>query len=330
LSKALLEKAAALPGVRGAANAAIGLMRGTGVKTTVGAAGTQLVATDFLNSSVNNVTPGYFAAMGMQILAGRDFTWFDRPTAKPQPVIVNETFARRFFPGVDPLGRLFGFSGRGSIAASDHQIIAVVTDAKYRSLREVIPPTIYNPSPDGFTNGFVLHLRTAQSPEAMVAPVRNVLRSVDPELPIVETHTLRQEVDASLWQERLLAWLSTAFGAIAAFLAAIGLYGALDYAVKSRMREMGVRMALGASPGRIVELLSRTVLVTIAAGFAAGLGVYALAAASLRRVLFDVAPWDLVALTCATVLLAVIAAIGAVPAMRRAASINPSAALRAE
>jgi len=330
LSKALLEKAAALPGVRGAAIAGVGLMRGTGMKTTAGAAGTHLVATDFLNSSVNNVTPGYFTAIGMQILGGRDFTWFDRPTAKPQPAIVNETFARRFFPGVDPIGRLFGFSGRGGLAGSDHQIIAVVTDAKYRSLREVIPPTIYNPAPDGFTYGFVLHLRTAQSPGAMVAPVRKVLRALDPELPIVEMHTLRQEVDASLWQERLLAWLSAVFGAIAAFLAAIGLYGALDYTVKSRTREMGVRMALGASPGRIVALLACTVALTIAGGLAAGLAVYALTTASLRRVLFDVTPWDPVALTSATVLLVAITAIGAAPAMRRAASINPSAALRAE
>ena len=160
----------------------------------------------------------------------------------------------------------------------------MVNDAKYRSLREPIPATVYSPVIDGFDAGFILNVRTGRRPEATIAPVREVLRSLDPELPFIEVRTLHEEVEASLWQERLLAALSTIFGGMAALLASIGLYGALDYAVKSRTREIGLRMALGANPAAIVGLLSRETLLLIGCGFALGLGGYAAAAVWIRRI----------------------------------------------
>jgi hypothetical protein len=132
-----------------------------------------------------------------------------------------------------------------------------VSDAKYRSLREPIPPTVYSPVVSGFDGDFILHLRTRGDPAAAIAPVREALRRLAPGLPFVEVRTLREEVETSLWQERLLAWLSALFGGFAALLAGIGLYGALDFAVKARRREVGVRVALGATPSRVVRLLSR-------------------------------------------------------------------------
>ena len=168
LSKALLEKAGALPGVAAAGIASRVLMRGTGVKATLGAAGTRIKAADFLNSSLNDVTPGYFETMGMHVLAGRDFNWFDRNRTTPRKAIVNQAFARRFFPGRNPIGERFGYAAPGGAARADNEIIGVVNDAKYRSLREPIPATVYSPEIDGFDAGFILNVRTGRRPEAMI------------------------------------------------------------------------------------------------------------------------------------------------------------------
>lgn len=330
LSKALLERAAALPGVAAASIASRALMRGTGVKATFAAAGTRMSASDFLNSSLNDVTPGYFQSMGMRVLAGRDFNWFDRNPTTPRKVIVNQTFAVRFFPGRNPAGERFGGPGPDGTARANNEIIGVVSDAKYRSLREPIPPTVYGPVVDGFDSGFILHVRTHQRPEALIAPVRHALRSLDPELPFLEVRTLRDEVEASLWQERLLAALATIFGAIATLLAGIGLYGALDYAVKSRTREIGVRMALGAQPSRIVGLLSRQILLLIVSGAALGLCAYAAAAVWMHRVLYDVRPWEPSVVGSVLFVIGLAAVIAAAPPAYRAVRIDPASALRTE
>jgi predicted permease len=215
LSQKLLEQTRSLPGVASAAIAERGLMRGTGLKATFGAAGKPVSRNDFLNSSIHEVTPGYFDTLGIHILAGRDFYWYDDNKQKPQKVIVNQAFVRRFFPGQDALGKLFGTRGPDGLALPQDRIVGVVTDAKYRSLRESIPPTVYSPVVNGFDSSFILHLRTRDNPVVVIAPVREILRKLAPGLPFIEVRTLRQEVEASLWQERLLAWLSTLFGGFA-------------------------------------------------------------------------------------------------------------------
>ncbi len=330
LSKVLLEKTRALPGVEAAGIASRGLMRGTGVKSTFGVAGSRISAADFMNSSLNDITPGYFETMGMHVLAGRDFNGYDRNQTTPRHVIVNQTFVRRFFPGRNPIGERIGLPGLSGIVKADHEIVGIVSDAKYRSLREPIPAIVYNPAAGGFDYGFVLHVRTRQHPETMIGPVRGILHSLDPELPFIEVLTLHEEIEASLWQERLLAWLSTIFGGIAALLASIGLYGALDYAVKARTREIGVRIALGAQPARIVCLLSREALLVIASGIALGLCAYAAAAVWLRRVLYSVPPWEPIAMVSVVLLVVLIAAIASAPATYRALRIDPASALRSE
>ena len=329
LSKTLLEKVRALPGVDGAAIASRAVMRGTGVKATLQAAGARVTPADFLNASLNEVTPAYFETMDMHILAGRDFNAFDRNKTAPRQVIVNQSFARRFFPGRDPIGQRFGYAGPGGLAKPDDEIVGVVTDAKYRSVREPVPPTVYT-SADGFDSSFILHVRTHEHPEAMIAPVGESLRALDAEMPVIEARTLREEVETSLWQERLLAWLSTVFGAIAALLASIGLYGALDYAVKSRTREIGIRVAIGAPPSRIMAMLARETGAFIAAGALLGVLAYAAAAVWIRRVLYEVGAWEPAAVVSVLGLIAIIAAIALAPPILRAMRINPGSALRAE
>lgn len=331
LSRKFLDTARALPAVADAAIANRAVMRGTGMKATYAVAGTKVTRNDFLNTSLNSITPGYFETMGMRIVAGRDFTWLDdykKPvTAK---VIVNQAFVHRFFPGVDPIGKRVGFAGPNGVAKPDIEIIGVVTDAKYRSLREPVPPTSYSPVVKGFDSSFILHLRTRQSPESIIGPVREALHSLDPQLPFIEVRTLREEVETSLWQERLLAALSSIFGAIAALLASIGLYGALDYAVKSRTREIGVRVALGAEPARIVRLLTSQTLLWIAAGIVVGLAAYAEAAMWIQKVLYDVKPWDPIAVGAVILIIAATAILAAAPPIWRGTHIDPASALRVE
>jgi predicted permease len=329
-SKKLLEKANNVRGVRAASMASRALMRGTGIKATFGVAGSRITAADFLNSSTNSVSPGYFETMGMRLLAGRTFNWFDRSSGPTHAVIVNQAFARLFFPGRNPLGERIGFAGPGGVATAGNEIVGVVSDAKYRSLREPIPPTVYSALIDGFDSTFTLHLRTWERPEAIIAPVREILRSLDPEMPVTEVLTLREEVEASLWQERLLALLSAIFGAIAALLASIGLYGALDYAVKSRTREIGVRMALGAQPARIVGLFSREALLLSGTGLVLGLCAYAAAAVWIRRILYQLRPWEPAVVVTVVFLVGLIGLIATAPAAIRAARTDPGSALRAD
>ena len=234
LGRQFLAKTRSLPGVVAAAIASRGVMRGTGIKGTFAAAGTPIAPSDFLNTSLNWVTPGYFDAMGIRMIAGRDFTWSENNRQKPRKVIVNQVFARHFFPDRKPVGMLFGGKGTDGLAGAENQIIGVVSDAKYRSLREEIPPTVYNSAADGFDSSFVLQLPHQGTTRVAHRPGPGSAALFDPGLPFIEVRTLREEVEISLWQERLLSELSSIFGCLAALLAGIGLYGALDFAVKCR------------------------------------------------------------------------------------------------
>jgi ABC-type antimicrobial peptide transport system permease subunit len=189
---------------------------------------------------------------------------------------------------------------------------------------------VYGPVVNGFDSDFVLYLRTHSNPAALITPVRQVLRSLDPELPFVEVTTLREEVETSLWQERLLAWLSTIFSCFAALLAGIGLYGSLDFAVRIRTREIGIRAALGADALRLIRLLSVETLLLVGAGALVGIALYATSAPWIRLVLYGVAPYDPTALGLALLFVAIVAVLAVAPPLWRAVRIDPASALRHE
>ncbi len=191
-------------------------------------------------------------------------------------------------------------------------------------------PRFSTPRVGGFENDFILHLRAEGDPIALIHPVRQILRSLDPELPFIEAAPLRADVEATLWQERLLAWFSSILGAFAAILAGLGLYGALDYAVKSRTREVGIRLALGAHPSAIICLLSNQMLWLVVLGSALGLYGYFLAASSIRRLLFDVTPFDPEPLAIAIAFALIVTLVSIAIPVWRATRIEPSSALRHE
>jgi len=318
LLRNLVERARQLPGVDSAGAAAMPLMRGSGQKTTVVHTGQTPGPGDFMNSSINQATPDYFDAVGMHIVAGRTLEAGDA-SRKPAPVVVNQAFARRFFPDEDPVGRLFGQKG-------DHQIVGVVTDAHYRSLREPIPPTYFG----ALTSGefFTLYVRTHGSPESLVQPVRRAFSDLAPGLAFTEVHTLAEEVDDSAAPERLTAILASGFGLFAALLAAVGIYGLLAYSVAQRQREIGIRMALGARPRVIANLVGGQALVLAGVGVALGLAGALFLAPMAAALLYGVGPADPASLVAAAVLVALVAALAAFIPAARAARVDPAEALR--
>jgi predicted permease len=332
LRSAMLERARTLTGVRSVAFAAVGLMHGSGIKMTVAPAGQKTTPSDFLNASLQVITPEYFDTMGMTIIEGRGFIPTDESKKPPRvPVIVNQAFVRRFFPGQSAIGRAFGSGGAGVLMKDDKEIVGVVTNAKYRSIREEIPPTVYQPYTEtNFVQRAVLHVRTRMRPASLIGPLRQVLRELDPGLPVIEVRTLAEEVDASLWSERLTASLASIFGGLAALLAAVGIYGLLAYAVAQRTREIGIRMALGAKRGSVLALVGTQAVRMVAAGVVLGLAASLAAAPVLRALLYGIMPNDPATLAGAGVFVIVIAAAAtAIPALR-ATRVEPSIALRNE
>jgi predicted permease len=319
LRLALLARVRALPGVVSAASSSMPVMRGSGMKTTVATDGQRINQADFLNTSINTVSPEYFDTMGMRILEGRGFQPSDIGV-KPPRAVINQAFVHQFFPHVDPIGHRFG-NGFGP----DNEIIGVVNDAKYRSLREAIPPTFYSVGSD---DRFVLVVRTHMRPEGIMQPVRRELAALDPALPFLEIHTLAEEVDASAASERLTATLASLFGLLAGVLAAVGIYGLLSYAVAQRRREIGIRMALGARPGDIGAMVGRQALAMVALGVAAGLAGAWEAAPLVRSILYGVSPADGVSFAgAAAFVLAASLLAAAIPAAR-ATRVLPASALR--
>lgn len=322
----LRERIRDTPGVLSVALAAKGVMRDRGFGTTIARAGERPSQADTLSVGANFVTQDYFDTMGIRFLRGHLFTEaFDLP--QPEPVVVNEAFVRRFFSDTDPLGKRFGGAIPGRPAPPSMEITGVVTDAKYRSLREPILPIIYHPYQYG-DGPVVVHVRARVKPESMIQPLRRAIAAFDPSMPIIEVDTLSDEVDASASAERLSATLGSIFASLATLLSAAGIYGLLAYTVAQRRREIGIRVALGATPANIGELIGRQGLLIVVAGVILGLAVARAVAPLIASLLYGVMPEDPRSLGfAALIVLAMAVLAAAVPAVR-AAAINPATALR--
>ena len=329
LQQRLLNGVRKLPGIAGAALANRGLMRGIGLGNSVVFPGQR--GTGIVNTSVNTVTPEYFDVLKMHLLAGRNLGPLDIwEEGKLNRVVVNEAFVRIFLNGRNPIGETFG-TGQQFIKP-EYEIVGVVNDAKYRSMREIPPPTFYQHGfgPNAYPDAFILHVRSYGDPHAMIAPVRQLLQSIDPRLPPYRVATLEEQVDQSLWEERMLVILTSYFGAFALLLSAIGLYGTLANFVARRERDIGVRMALGATARQVIWLVGRRVVPILGVGVSGGLALAWLASTSIRSFLYGVQPVDLVSSLTASSLLIVIGVVGALVLSLRAIRVDPSTTLRQE
>lgn len=277
----------------------------------------------------NAVTEDYFKAMSTPLLVGRDITAQDTAQS-PTVAVVNETFAKKFFAGQSPIGRTYVVEGFGA-ARKDRQIeiIGLVADTKYRSLREPAPPTMYLPvaQQDRIGSSLRLVLRTSGPPMAARAAVVAAVSAVNKEV-VVDLKTMAEDLGAAVTQERLIASLSAFFGGLALLLAALGLYGVMSYSVTRRRNEIGIRMALGAEPHSVIRMVLRNVLVITAAGIAVGAAGAVGSGRFINALLFNLAASDATMIVMTAVTLAAAAAVAGYLPARRAARIDPMTALR--
>jgi predicted permease len=239
--------------------------------------------------------------------------------------IINEAAVRKFFPGEDPIGRRFGSSPETS---DQIEIVGVVRDAKYNTLREPAPATMYVPYLQYPGGGMAFAIRTAADPAMTMAPIRDTVRQLDSSLPVMDMSTQTDQIERRFTQERVFAQAYTLFGALALLVAAIGLFGLMSYSVTRRTTEIGIRMALGAQQQTVLQMVMRESLVLVVIGVVIGVVAALGAGQFVRALLFGLEPTDtLTSVAAVAVMVAVSAFAGYLPA-RRAARLDPMLALR--
>lgn len=322
----LLANLRAIPGVRAAALASVPLLSGDEWDSTTSVEGHQAKDGEDMQAFMNSVSPGYFEAMGIPMLAGRDF---DRRDMKDNSkvAIVNERFAHHFFGNRSAIGRLLGRGG-GPGTKLDTEIVGVAADSLYEGPRQGVRRQVF--VPNWGNDGVAFYVRAGLDSRALYGAVKREVKKLDPAMPVYQLKTLGKQLDETLLTERLVALLSAGFGLLATLLAAIGLYGVMAFVVTRRTKEMGLRMALGANSSSVIWLVMREVLVLLAIGLAIGIpaaiGLGRFVAAQLYGIKAD-DPWVAGA---SMILLVVVASVaGFVPASR-ASRIDPILALRYE
>jgi predicted permease len=320
---------AAQPGATGVTASLVPAIAGSNWGSSVSVQGFAAGPDTDTHSNYNEIGPGYFRTMGIPLIAGREFTAADTLKA-PKVAIVNEQFAKKFDLGRDAVGKRMATSV-GNAVKLDTEIIGLVKDAKYSEVKDEIPPLFFRPYRQDDRLGFItFYVRTSLDPEEWLSTVPTVVRRLDPNLPVDNLRTMEQQMRDNVFLDRMISTLSAAFAGLATLLAAVGLYGVLAYTVAQRTREIGLRMALGAAPGRVRRMVLRQVGIMTIVGGAIGLaGAVGLGKAA-RTLLYEVEGYDPVVLAGAAVLLTVIAlGAGFIPA-HRASQVDPMRALRYE
>jgi putative ABC transport system permease protein len=323
----LLETLRATPGVRAAA-ASSGIPFGNGAYTTTPIVTTgpsplppdTAVATDW-----RVVTPGFFQAMNIPLLRGRDFSDGDAPTGAPLVVIVSQTTAKRFWGDADPLGRTLNRQGD---TVRKYTVVGVVGDVRHATL-SLESPAIYYPSV-GVTAAMGIVVRTDAPPTSVLATVRQKVHDLDPSLPISSVRTMDEWVSSNAAQPRLNAILLAVFAAVAMLIAAIGIYGVLAYSVNQRTREIGLRMALGSPRGQVLRLIVREGMTVGAIGIGAGLAGSLALSRVLGSLLFEIPVRDPLTYVAVAAALAVVALAACVLPARKASRVDPMVALRCD
>jgi putative ABC transport system permease protein len=332
LAQRLSESVSAVPGVARAAVSFVTPLSGMAWNNLVEVpGGPQLSERDSM-SYVNAVTPGWFETYGTRLISGRDFDERDKG-GSPLVVIVNQAFARKFMNGQNPIGRTLRQTGSKEVKPFK-EVVGLVEDAVYRSVRLDIPPTMYFPFSqigDDAPSSFALSVRAAagQPPALLTKGIVDASSQVNQDLALT-FRTLTGNINASMTQERLVAILSGFFGVLALLLAALGLYGVTSYAVSRRQMEIGIRLALGADGRRIIRLVLTRVMWLIAIGLFLGAILSLWAARFSETLLFGLKPRDPLTLIGAIAVLALAGLLAGWLPARRASRMDPARILRSE
>jgi predicted permease len=316
----------AIPGVRSVAYSNFSLMVGDGIANDIDAQGHQASKTENLTATELRVSPGFFQTLGTPLLLGRDFGDRDEAGA-PLVAIVNEAFTRHFYGNVNAIGKHFGEHGPKS--ALDYEIVGVAKDTKYASLRDKAQPIFYRPFRQVRADtGMVIAIRSAGDLGGLAPAIRDTARENG--VSVTKITPMSTVIDTSLATERMVAQLSTAFGGLALLVASIGIYGILAYRVARRTREIGVRIALGASRGSVQWMIVRESLALLTIGVAIGIPVALGLSRYVKSLFYGLTPADPWTIAGALAMLAIVSMAAAFLPARRAARIDPMAALRCE
>jgi putative ABC transport system permease protein len=322
------DELAALPGVKSVTASTVPLLSGSNWGNNVAVEGFRAGPDTDTNSRYNELAPGYFASLGIPLVAGRDFTRGDAPGA-PKVAIVNEAFAKKFNLGREAVGKRIG--DEGGAGPLTMEIVGLARNAKYSEVKNEIPPQFFTPyRQDERIGSLVFYVQTAGEPEPFMANIPKALAKLDPNLPVENLRTLPQQVRDNVFLDRFISVLATAFACLATLLAAVGLYGVLAYTVSQRTREIGLRMALGAAPARVRAMVLRQVGVMVIVGGVIGLAAAVGVGQLAQSLLFELKGSDPAVLAAAAATLALVAlAAGFIPA-HRASRVDPMSALRYE
>jgi len=325
----LQQRFRSLPGVRGATMSQMPLVSNSWDSTDVKIPGVSKVDGKEPFTAYMQIGPQFFETMQIPILLGRPIAQRDRQGAQAAAV-VNQVFAQKYFPGVSPVGRHFGFGGK----AEDTEIVGVARTPRYDSLKDEIPPVVYlsylQAGESLPLRGMYFEIRTGGDPLALANTVRKIVHEVGPRVPVADVTTQARRIDQTIVQERTFADLCTCFGALALAMACVGLYGTMAYAVTRRTSEIGIRMALGAARGQIVWMVMREVLAMAGVGLLIGSAAAWQTTAFLKSFLFGLKPDDPLTLGAAAAILILCAFLAGYAPARRASRVEPMIALRHE
>jgi predicted lysophospholipase L1 biosynthesis ABC-type transport system permease subunit len=242
-------------------------------------------------------------------------------------VLINETAAKKYFPNENPIGQRFGSSLEN---AGQQEIVGVVRDTKYNSVRDEAPPTMYQPHLQAGMPRPSFVVRTAGDPLAAVGAIREAVKQLDPNVPLQGVSTQMEQIEGRIQQEKLFAQAYALFGGLALLVASVGLFGLMSYSVARRTSEIGIRMALGAKPADVLRQVMGESLVLVLVGVAAGVGAALAAGRLVASLLFGIRATDPAAMTTAVLVLLVVASIAGYLPARRAARVDPMVALHEE
>jgi predicted permease len=324
----MLDDLRRVPDIRGVTASQPALLSGSISRTSIYIQG-RAKPTDRNRMNHMYVAPNFFDTLGIRVLAGRALT--DRDTQTSAKVtVINEAAARKYFAGENPIGRRFGQSFE---TTSDFEIVGVVRDVKYNSVRDDAPPTMYRPYlqwAQGRVGAMTFELRTAADPATIVTSVREAMRRIDPNLPILKVSTQAEQIEQRFAQERVFAQAYVLFGGLAVMVASVGLFGLMSYSVARRTNEIGIRMALGAKREDVVAMVLRESMTVVAAGLVVGTITTLGVGRFVKSLLFNLAPTDPVTITAAAAVMIAVAGIAGYLPARRAAGVDPMTALRTE
>jgi predicted permease len=319
----VLDRVRNLPGVSAATVAQAGPLQGTVLRSV------------FLNGAepagngvfvpVDAVGPHYFETLGIPLLRGRGFVDGDRRDSPPV-VVVNQTMAEKLWANLSPIGRRFRFHGDDF----EVEVVGVAKTIKYTSLSEQPQPYVYQPLAQRYSGNLTLLVRTGQRPESLLQRVEREVRSIDKQLPLTAVGTVPQLLGRSLWARQMGASLLAVFGVLALVLAAVGIYGVMSFAVSQRSREIGVRVALGATRQDVIGLVLGQGMAVAAVGVITGVALALTAARYASSILYGVSPWDLATFGGSLLVLALVAVAANFLPARRATAVDPISVLRLE